>query len=122
MVGAGRIQPGYTVAPNLIVYGDFGGASFASPTLTIGEDEVNVPDELTYRISTYGVATTETGYAIFAAVGKEWWIGKNWSLGGAGFIAYGSTEDSSSGESVCGEVIDRRSRRGGRLRHDCLEG
>jgi hypothetical protein len=41
-------------------------------------------------------ATTEWGFGLRGAVGKEWWVSDNWGVGVSGSLAFSSNKDSSA--------------------------
>jgi len=75
-LGMSAIGPGvtyYVMPANVYLSGSLGVGSLS------GSDEFN--------------GNSETGFALDATIGKEWWVGDNWGLGFAGDFTYLSAKD-----------------------------
>ena len=120
--GEFAIGAGYAVTPNLILGGQLWGVSVSSPTVKVGGLEGTASGsagltafglEATYYFTEVGVylsavpsfgtlsasgsgssGSTQSGFAIKLAVGKEWWVSDNWGIGLNAQYAHSSNEDS----------------------------
>ena len=119
--GVLRVQIGYEVGDNLMLFGALGGFSMQDPDVkwqgtTVNEANadlvvVDLGIGLTYYIMPYNLyfsgslntsATSidvkdqpeesGSGYGIYLSVGKEWWVSDNWGLGVALFVYYGEAD------------------------------
>jgi hypothetical protein len=98
----------------------------SSPTITMGSTTVSTNSSTSAGVVGYGVllnwymqpsniylavtpsltrlvmddgtssATTEWGFGLRGAVGKEWWVSDNWGVGVSGSLAFSSNKDSSA--------------------------
>lgn len=120
--GLFHFQVGTEISENLVVFGDLGGFSLIDPevqwrgvSITVKDSSVTLAGVgvgLSYYIMPANIylsgsllmtrttfeyqnekATSEWGPGIFLCVGKEWWVGKKWSLGIAGFFDGGWMKD-----------------------------
>lgn len=120
--GAFDLALGYGVSPNLIVHGNIGAWSALDPTLEFNSTEFPTGD-LTVSLTSFGAGVTYyvgdsnvfltgsvglaqltaevegdesdtgTGFAVEAAVGKEWWVSDRWGLGVGGVVGYHSVPE-----------------------------
>lgn len=115
-----RLQFGYAVIDDLIIFLDNGVIAMAEPDVTYGgsdidqgNSEVSVSDfgiGVTYYIMPYNIylsaslllfytsfegnyieGDTDYGTGYQFSIGKEWWISKNWGIGVALLYFYGKT-------------------------------
>lgn len=111
-----HFQIGGEIGENLVLFGDIGGFSLTDPemewrgtTTTVTDASINsvgfgigisyyiMPANIYFSGSVMLARTTieyqdeklgesEMGPGIFLSIGKEWWVGKSWGLGVAGFF------------------------------------
>ena len=126
--GAFDIALGAALSPNFIVHANVGAWAAVDPTLQINGIDFDT-DDLTASIAMFGVgvtyyvgpsnvyltgsiglarlsaefdnetSNTDLGFAVEAAVGKEWWVGRRWAIGVGGVINYHSVPDSDIDEN-----------------------
>jgi hypothetical protein len=114
---------GGTIAPNLILYGEFLGTSVAGASVTVGGLDYGEVDMTLYGIgpgiayyfmpinlylsgtltftrisftdsyTAEDLSDTDIGIGLSLMVGKEWWVARDWGLGLAGQIHIASMRD-----------------------------
>lgn len=117
------IAIGGRIADNLALHGTLFGGSAVDPTFKVDGDKIGTANDTTMDASAIGVGLTyyvepanvylsgslgaahvtlesgnekvdsETGWAIDAIVGKEWWVGSEWGLGVAAQFNHLSVPD-----------------------------
>ncbi len=127
-----NIAIGGIIANNLALHGTLWGWSIGSPTLKLNGDEVDTGNSsislgaigggVTYyampiniylsgsvglgrlrvEASTGGQARSDSGIALDATIGKEWWVGDNWGLGLAFAFTYHSIKDGTADATFSG--------------------
>ena len=137
LAGDGNFAIGGVVANNLALHGTFWGWSADEPDVEFNDVEVGdldgsasvsaVGPGVTYYImpanlylsGAVGIAwlsfdedafdaDTDTGFALDATIGKEWWVGNNWGLGLAGTVGYHSIPADFIDESFSGVSLGLR--------------
>jgi len=127
-----HVQAGGEIFKNLALFGDLGAFTFSDPKVRFqGESFTSKGTEitsiaigvgLTYYIMPHNVylsgsllmaktkieepvfeEETELGPGILLCVGKEWWVGKKWGLGVAGFFEFHKLK---SNENTWGSKTD----------------
>jgi hypothetical protein len=115
-----RLQVGYAVMEDLILFLDNGGTAMAEPDVTYGGNDVDRGNSevsfsdfgigVTYYFMPYNIylsaslllfytsfegdyveGDTDYGVGYQISIGKEWWISKNWGIGVALLGFYGKT-------------------------------
>ena len=129
--GAFEVALGYGVSRNFIVHANLGAWSMVDPKLDLDGTEFPT-DDLTMTLTCFGAgvtyyvgnsniyltaslglanltaslddesANTDMGFAVEAAVGKEWWIARHWGLGVGGVVNYHSVPDADIDEKWSG--------------------
>lgn len=69
---------------------------FISGSLNISKDKIE-SDATDDGESTAG--ETDSGFGFYLSAGKEWWVGDNWSIGGAIFTQISNTKDKGADEN-----------------------
>jgi hypothetical protein len=123
---------GGMVTPNLAVHGTLWGWLVSSPDVKVDGTDAGTLDDYTVNMSAYGAgityyfmpiniyvspsiglailsveeggtsASTDTGFAFDATVGKEWWVGDGWGIGVAGAFGWYSVPDGDIDEKWSG--------------------
>jgi hypothetical protein len=105
------IVAGWSVAPRLVLTAELLGQAIVGPELSIDDDEERTDDDVTWGVSYAGLginyyfknnlylagsagglimtldtsemdtSETDLGFAAKAAIGYEWWLGREWGLG-----------------------------------------
>jgi hypothetical protein len=125
--GLFHFQIGSEIAENLVLFGDFGGFSLTEPTvewqgLSSSAENADISSfgigaGLSYYFMPADIylsgsfllsqvilesddieAEGKMGPGVFICIGKEWWVGKKWGLGIAGFFENAWTKDQSDNQ------------------------
>ncbi len=134
--GLFHFQIGSEIAENLVLFGDFGGFSLTEPTVewqglpsTAKDTDISsfgIGAGLSYYIMPADIylsgsfllsqvilesddieAEGKMGPGVFICIGKEWWVGKKWGLGIAGFFENAWTKDQSDNQGYQAPIKSR---------------
>jgi hypothetical protein len=116
------IAAGWSLSPRLVLTGEILGQAIVGPELEIDGDDHRTDDDVTWGVSYAGAglnyyfqsnlylagsagglvmtldtsdgeAETDVGFAAKAAIGYEWWLGREWGLGVALDLLAGAVPD-----------------------------
>ena len=126
---------GGVVSPNLAVHGTMWGWLVSSPDVKLDGATQGTASDANVSVSAYGAGityyftpiniylspsigfaigsieeggttfSTDTGVAIDATVGKEWWVGDGWGIGVAGAVGWHSVPDGGIDEKWSGPAL-----------------